>query len=149
MTNIARYNSADLNTLLDKITKTSIGWDDDHWNKVFNLNSSASNYPPYNLIHLSNVNSRLEVALAGFRKNDLKVYTEHGKLVIEGSNIRDATSESEDVVYAHQGLAQRSFKREWTLSDDVEVKNVIFEDGLLTVDLHKIVPEHYVRKDWL
>lgn len=150
MTNLARYkqipiHSNDLNSLIDKIAKTSIGWDDDHWNRLFNTNSATSNYPPYNLIQLSNVSSRLEVALAGFKKDDLKVYTEHGRLVIEGSNVKDNSS---DVMYVHQGLAQRSFKKEWTLSDDVEVKDVSFEDGLLTVELHKIVPERHMRKDW-
>ena len=51
--------------------------------------------------------------------------------------------------YIHQGLAQRNFKREWALSEDVEVREVQFKDGLLTVKLGKIVPEHHARKDYL
>ena len=54
-----------------------------------------------------------------------------------------------DANYVHKGLAQRSFKRAWTLSDDTEVREVLFEDGLLTVKLGKIVPEHHTRKDYL
>ncbi len=50
--------------------------------------------------------------------------------------------------YVHKGLAHRSFKRAWTISEDCEVRNVTFEDGLLTVELGKIVPEHHSRKDW-
>ena len=145
MTSLTKFQSADLNSIMDKIAKTSIGWDDDHWNRLFNLNSNVSNYPPYNIIQLNNVSSRVEVALAGFKKDNIKVYTEYGRLIIEGNK----ESESEDVVYAHHGLAQRSFRKEWALSDDVEVKNVMFEDGLLTIELHKIIPEHYVRKEWL
>ena len=55
----------------------------------------------------------------------------------------------EDIEYYHQGLAQRSFTRAWTLSDETEVRDVKFEDGLLTVELGKIVPEHHARKDYL
>ena len=57
--------------------------------------------------------------------------------------------EKEDKKYAHQGLAQRSFSRSWAISDDTEVRDVNFEDGLLTVTVGKIVPEHHARKDWL
>ena len=88
----------------------------------------------------------LEIALAGFSKKDLKVYTEYGKLIIEGQKQVDKETGSE---YVHQGLAQRSFTREWALSDDVEVREVQFKDGLLTVKLGKIVPEHHARKNYL
>ena len=87
----------------------------------------------------------LEIALAGFNKKDLKVYTEYGKLIIEG---KKETKETESE-YVHQGLAQRSFNRAWTLSDDFEIRDVTLEDGLLTVKLGKIVPEHHARKDYL
>ena len=56
---------------------------------------------------------------------------------------------SEEVQYAHRGLANRSFERQWTITDDVEIKEVIFEDGLLTINLGKVVPEHHARHDWL
>ena len=58
-------------------------------------------------------------------------------------------SKETDAQYVHKGLAQRSFKRAWTLSDDTEVREVTFENGLLTVILGKIVPEHHTRKDYL
>ena len=67
------------------------------------------------------------------------------KLNIEGGK-EDNTEKSN---YTHLGLAQRSFQRSWTITDDTEVKSVEFEDGLLTVTVSKIVPEHYARKDWL
>ena len=88
----------------------------------------------------------LEIALAGFGKKELKVYTEYGKLVVEGQKEANKEASSE---YVHQGLAQRSFTREWALSDDVEVREVQFKDGLLTVKLGKIVPEHHARKNYL
>ena len=104
-----------------------------------------SNYPPYNLIHVNNVESVLEIALAGFSKKELKVYTEYGKLIVEGQKqIR-----RQDPSMSIKDWLQRSFTREWALSDDVEVREVQFKDGLLTVKLGKVVPEHHARKNYL
>ena len=142
MTNIQRYGAADLGELMDRITKNSIGLDG-YFNKFFD--ETVTNYPPYNLIQVNNTESRLEIALAGFKREEVHVYTEYGKLFVEGKK-EDKETESE---YFHQGLAQRSFKRAWTLSDDFEVRDVTLEDGLLTVKLGKVVPDHHARKDYL
>ena len=127
------------------ISKNGIGMDD-YLDRFFNSFETTTNYPPYNLIQVNNVESVLEIALAGFTKDEINVYTEYGKLTIEGNkeNNKEASSE-----YVHQGLAQRSFRREWTLSDDFEVREVQFKDGLLTIKLGKIIPEHHARKDYL
>jgi molecular chaperone IbpA len=144
MNNLARYTASDLPTLLDKITRNSIGMDE-YLDRIFNVHETTSNYPPYNLVQISNVESHLEIALAGFKKEEVHAYTEYGKLFVEGQK---SDSES-DRTFIHKGLAQRSFKRAWTLSDDTEVSNVTFEDGLLRIELKKIVPDHHVRKDYL
>ena len=144
MNTLARYHAANLPDLFDKITKNSIGMDD-YLNSFFNSDFPQSNYPPYNLIQLNNHESKLEIALAGFKKDELKVYTEFGKLYIQGKK-----EESEvDGTFVHKGLAQRSFQRVWTVSDDTEIGSVEFTDGLLTVELKKIVPEHHARKEYL
>ena len=144
MNTLARYHAANLPDLFDKITKNSIGMDD-YLNSFFNSDFPQSNYPPYNLIQLNNHESKLEIALAGFKKDEVKVYTEFGKLYVEGKK-----EESKDVgEFVHKGLAQRSFQRVWTITDDTEVGSVSFDDGLLVVDLNKIVPEHHTRKDYL
>ena len=144
MGNLARYPASDLPALLDRISKNSIGMHD-YLDRVFDFQESQSNYPPYNLIQLNNHESKLEIALAGFKKDELKVYTEFGKLYVKGSK-----EESEvDGEFVHKGLAQRSFERVWTVSDDTKVGSVKFEDGLLTVQLNKIVPEHHARTDYL
>ena len=140
--NIQRYSAADLPSLFDKISKNSIGMDeyfDSFWN------ASPSNYPPYNLIHESNVLSRLEIALAGFKRDEVKVYTEYGKLIVEA----EKEEKKEPETYTHRGLAQRSFSKQWSLSDDTEVGEVTLEDGLLTITLKKVVPEHHARKDYI
>ena len=144
MTALQRYHSANLPELMKIINRNGIGMDD-YLDRFFNADYS-SNYPPYNLIHLNNVESVLEIALAGFSKKDIKVYTEYGKLLIEG---KKEAKDNDSVDYVHQGLAQRSFNRTWQLSDDVKVKDVEFKDGLLTVKLGKIVPDHHARKDYL
>jgi len=144
MTNLTRYAAADLPALMDKITRNSIGMDE-YFDRLFHLHETTSNYPPYNLVQVSSVESRLEIALAGFRKKEVFVYTQDGKLFVEGQKEDKET----DSNYLHKGLAQRSFTRVWTLSDDTEVRAVEFEDGLLTVTLGRIVPEYHKRKDYL
>ena len=139
MTNI--YRAKDLAELFDRITTNSIGLDrtiQNFWE------STNATYPPFNIIQENNHESTLEIALAGFKKKEVKVYTEHGKLIVEGK--KDEKKENEQV---HRGMAQRSFKREWQLTDDVEIKEGVFEDGLLSINLGKIVPEHHARKDYL
>ena len=143
MGTLARYHAANLPELLDKISKNSIGMDD-YLNRFWDLDTT-SNYPPYNIVQVNNVESRLEIALAGFKKDEVSVYTEFGKLYVEGKK-----EKSEDVgEFVHKGLAQRSFTRVRSISDDTEVRGVRFDDGLLVVELGKIVPEHHTRKDYL
>ena len=143
MTNLARYHAANLPELMERLRHNGFGMDD-YLDRFFN-ESRTENYPPYNIIQVNNVETRLEVALAGFKKKEVKVYTEHGKLFVEGN--KEQKEDKDDLVY--KGLAQRSFTRTWGITDDTEVKSVDFEDGLLTVTVSKIVPEHYARKDWL
>ena len=144
MTNLTQYHTANLPELMKIIKQNGIGMDD-YLDRFFNEPSQTSNYPPYNLIQLNNHESTLEIALAGFKKDELKVFTEFGKLYVEGRK-----EESEvDGTFVHKGLAQRSFERVWTVSDDTKVGSVKFEDGLLTVQLNKIVPEHHSRKDYI
>ena len=78
--NLQRYRGADLGDLMDRLKKTSIGMDT-YFDKFFP--ESITNYPPYNLIQVNNTESRLEIALAGFKKEEVNVYTEYGKLFVE------------------------------------------------------------------
>lgn len=143
MTVLSRYTSLNLPELLDRANRYSIGLDE-YFDRLMNVHETTSNYPPYNLVKLSNVDFRLEIALAGFKKSELTVFTQDGKLFVEA--FREDTQSN--LSFAHKGLAQRSFTRSWSLTDDIEVRNTKFEDGLLTIDLGKMVPEHHKRKDW-
>ena len=143
MGTLARYHAANLPELFEKINRNSIGMDD-YLNRFWDSVETSSNYPPYNLVQVNNVLSKLEIALAGFKKDEVSVYTEFGKLSVEGKK----EESKNDGEFVHKGLAQRSFTRQWTLADDTEVRSVSFDNGLLTVVLGKIVPDHHQRKDW-
>ena len=139
---LAKYNAANLDQLMDRIAKNSIGMDE-YFDRVFN--TSVNNYPPYNVIQVNDTETQLEIALAGFKKEDVHAYTEYGKLFVKG----EKKNSDGERVFVHKGLATRDFERAWTLAEDTEVSNVVFEDGLLTVTLTKVVPEHHQRKDYL
>jgi|TARA_B100001029_G_scaffold8815_1_gene6162 HSP20 family molecular chaperone IbpA len=142
--NLARYHAANLPELIEKINRNSIGMDD-YLNRFWDGVDTTSNYPPYNIIEINNVESRLEVALAGFKKDELKVFTEFGKLHVQGTKEK----QEDDRTFRHRGVAARDFTRVWSLSDDTEIRGVEFRDGLLVVQLGKIVPEHHARKDFI
>lgn len=144
---LMRYTTADFPTLFKKISENSIGMEE-YIDKLFNTQEHNSpNYPPYNILQLSNSELKLEIALAGFKSNEVSVYTKDGKLYVEGKKEPKETKEGE--YYVHKGLAHRGFTRFWSLSEDTEVKSVKFEDGLLEVLLGRIIPEHHKRKDYL
>jgi molecular chaperone IbpA len=134
------YSVPETAKYLLEIQKNSIGLDE--WFKRFDTAfETHTNYPPYNLIKESNVDFRLEIALAGYKREDIEVTTEWNKLFVEAKK-----SGNSDDEYLHQGLAKRAFTRTWTLSDDVVVGDVSFEDGLLTIKLNRVIPEHQKKK---
>jgi molecular chaperone IbpA len=134
------YSVPETAKYLLEIQKNSIGLDE--WFKRFDTAfESHTNYPPYNLVKESSVDFRLEIALAGYKREDIEVTTEWNKLFVEAKK----SGNSEDT-YLHKGLAKRAFTRTWTLSDDVVVGDVSFEDGLLTIKLNRVIPEHQKKK---
>jgi molecular chaperone IbpA len=100
--------------------------------------NSSGGFPPYNVRKDKN-EYIIEMAVAGFSKNDLGVHVEDGVLSVSTKNEKKDVSPEDSYVY--RGIAERSFKRSWTLSDDVVVKHADLIDGMLTISLEKIVPE--------
>ena len=141
MGQLARYRSGDIDSFLKDIDRYSIGLDR-MFNHLGSLNQDV-NYPPYNLVKLDENTFSLELALAGFKEDEIKVYTEQSQLVVEA-----AKADADKREYVHRGLAARSFTRTWTLSEDVEVKEVKFEHGVLSVSLVRIIPENHKRFLW-
>ena len=116
---------------------------DDTFHRLEALSGAQINYPPYNIVRGSDGRTLLEIALAGFSKEDIEVSTEQNILTVKAS-----TKEEEERTYSHKGIATRDFNRSWQLGDSIEVDGVEYKDGLLTVSLQKILPEHQQKKFW-
>jgi molecular chaperone IbpA len=127
--------------LLD-IQKNSIGMDE--WFKKFDSAfDTHTNYPPYNLVKESSDKFRLEIALAGYKKEDIVVFTEENILTLD---VAEDKKSKNDIEYIHRGIAKRRLKRTWTLSNDVVLGDVSYIDGLLTIKLNRVIPENPKRK---
>ena len=106
----------------------------------FNLhlaNTRSVNYPPYNINKIDDFNWNIEIALAGFGKKDIDVSTAENQLTIKSIE----SDEKDDKDTIHRGISKRQFTRSFTLADDVVVNGAELKDGMLTIELEKIVPE--------
>lgn len=118
--------------------RQSIGFD--RFNDLFESalrNDANSSFPPYNVEKHGDDQYRIIVAAAGFQESDLDLQVERGVLTITGGK----RESSENVTYLHQGIAQRAFKLSFRLADHIEVKGAALNNGLLSIDLERIVPE--------
>ena len=102
--------------------------------------TSAEGYPPYNIEQTSDNGLRITLAVAGFSMNDLSVTIEDNQLMIRGRQVEDS-----DRVYIHRGIAARQFQRSFVLAEGIDVAGADMDNGLLHVDLERIVPEPEVR----
>lgn len=128
-------------TKWESYTPFSIGFED-MWKTLDALASNPQpNYPPYNIIKLDDERQQLQLALAGYLKDDIEVAVERNVL-----NISVNKSYVTEGDYVHKGIAQRSFSRNWQLSDDTTIDEVSFIDGLLRVTLKRVIPEEHQRK---
>lgn len=129
---------------LAPLFRHSVGFD--RFNDLFESaarNESGSSYPPYNVEKHGDDHYRIVVAAAGFQEQDLDLQVEKGVLTVTGGK-RDSSNAS--VTYLHQGIAQRAFKLSFRLADHIEVKAAALANGLLSVDLLRVVPEEAKAK---
>lgn len=139
---MVKYHIADIDNLLNDASRFGIGMDE--WIRRFaSVHEDVTNYPPHNLVKESSVEFRLELALAGYSRDDIKVSTEWNKLFVECSK-----PEEDEPEYFHRGIAKRSFTWSRTLSDDVEVTDVSFDNGMLTIRLRRVIPDHQKKKTY-
>ncbi len=115
---------------------------DDIFNRLESMSAHNVTYPPYNLIKSDDHHFEIEIALAGFGKDEIEVTTETNVLRVSS---KSKEKDKREVHYLHNGLSKRAFQNSWQLGDDVKVCDVTFRDGLLTVKLEKIVPENQRR----
>lgn len=128
---------------LAPLFRSSVGFD--RFNDLFESalrNEPGSSYPPYNVEKYGDDQYRIVVAAAGFQEEDLELQVEKGVLTVSGGK-RDA---SDNVTYLHQGIAQRAFKLSFRLADHIEIKAAALNNGLLSIDLLRVVPEEAKAK---
>ena len=123
---------------LERFMGLSIGFDS-MFNRMMNppTTQQDSGYPPYNIRKVDDYNYVIEIALAGFSERDIEVEVADGVISVRSKEDKD-TAEAE---YVHRGIARRSFSKSWTLSDDMIVNGAEFQNGLLNINLEKVVPD--------
>ena len=132
-------------SIFNQLRPYSVGFDSvfDHFGRMFEddmFDVSVPNYPPYNIVKVKDNQYNIEVALAGYNKKDIDVLYEDNMLTIKTADKKeDKKTEGENI---YKGIAQRMFKKSFTIADDVEVKGAELKDGLLKVFLEKIIPDH-------
>ncbi|MBI28811.1 MAG: heat-shock protein [Pelagibacteraceae bacterium] len=120
----------------------SVGFDSifDDFDRMLESSEFNSNYPPYNIKRESDNDYKIEVALAGFDKKDIEVEIKDSTLTIRNKNVEKVVDENgEDII--HKGISTRKFQRSFTISEEVKVKEAELKNGLLTINLEKIIPE--------
>lgn len=100
------------------------------------LQREEGGYPPYNIEKRGEDSYRIEIAIAGFSKDDIEIVAEQNRLTVRGEQHDKPAKE-----YLHQGIATRSFEREFALADHVQVTRAAMADGVLTIDLVRELPE--------
>ena len=126
---------------INQITQFSIGFD-----RVFDrlvdygTTYETGGFPPYNIRKTDDFKHVIELALAGFSKDEIEVVLTDGVLVIKSADLLSQTDPNEGLV--HKGIAKRAFTRKFTLADDIEIKDAKLKNGLLEIELEQIVPEH-------
>jgi len=98
----------------------------------------STSFPPHNIIKLDESRYVVELAVAGFSKDEIDITVEDGSLIVKGEK-KDKETE---VTYLHRGIGTRSFTKTLTVADTIEVKGAEFKDGILRIGLENIIPEH-------
>ena len=134
------YNTLSLFDNLNQLTPYSVGFDRqfNRLNDYMTHQQQSTGFPPYNIQKIEDFKYTIELALAGFTKDEVEVEVADGILTVR------SVKESEDVTdewTLHRGISYRKFNRKFTLSDDVVVNDAKLENGLLTIELEQIVPE--------
>tara|TARA_B100002019_G_C21239205_1_gene584525 strand:- start:819 stop:1301 length:483 start_codon:yes stop_codon:yes gene_type:complete len=143
MPNLNKWTSKDVNAIFDAANRYSVGFDDLFYRlHSYGMGGVNESYPPYNIVKESEVKWRIELALAGWSKDEFEVTTESNVLLISSKSAKSKGEEE----YMHRGVSTRTFARGFNLSDDVEIGTVSFNNGLLVIELKKVIPDHQKLK---
>ena len=123
---------------LQKMMGFSVGFDS-IFDRFFDMDTTRdSGYPPYNIRKINEAQYVIEIALAGFSKDDIEIELTEGNLAVRSKKEEETNG---DESFVHKGIAKRSFLRSWTLSDDIIVKGADLKDGMLIINLEKVIPD--------
>lgn len=117
------------------VRRSSVGFDR-LFDMLENSNFSGENYPPFDLIRIDDNRYRIEVAVAGFHRDEIDITSQQNQLLISGQKSDDESSD-----YVHRGIANRSFERRFALADHIQVCGADLKDGMLSIELVREVPE--------
>jgi len=124
---------------LQKVMGHTIGFDT-IFDRLFDMDLTRdSGYPPYNIRKINELQYAIELALAGFSKDDIEVEVTDGQLAIRSKE--DIKKDDSNESFVHKGIAKRSFMRTFSLSDDIIVKGADLKDGMLIVELERVIPD--------
>ena len=134
-------------SIFNQLRPLSVGYDDvfDHFESMFNHqydSISLPNYPPYNIVKTGKYNYDIQVALAGYGKKDVDVSFENSVLTIKSVKDKDEKEVEDNDGVLHKGIAKRMFSKSFTIAEDVEIKGAELKDGLLSVSMERVIPEH-------
>jgi molecular chaperone IbpA len=115
--------------------RSSVGFDR-LFDMLENSNFGGENYPPFDLIKVDDNRYRIEVAVAGFGKDDIEITSQQNQLLIRGQKSDDNGND-----YVHRGIANRSFERRFALADHIQVRGADLKDGMLSIELVREIPE--------
>lgn len=105
--------------------------------------ATGGNYPPYNIIETAENHYEIQLAVAGFSQGEIDITVKDGELVITGEKTDQVP---ENYIFRHQGISARKFIRTFSLADNVEVREALARDGILTIKLERIIPESLKSK---
>ena len=135
-------------SIFNKLRPVTIGFDNvfDHFERMFdddffNVGVPTVNYPPYNIVKTGDNKYDVEVALAGFSKDDINVEFADGMLTIKSKDKKESEDTDADGNVIHKGISKRYYSKSFTIADDVEINGAELKDGLLKVSLERIIPE--------
>ena len=137
---IGKLHTLDVPAFVNQLHRQTIGFDNmfDQLHRTFANSKTDGNYPPHNVVKLDDTHYVVELAVAGFSKDEIEITSENGTLTIKG----ERKEKDADVTYLHRGIGTRSFTKTLTIAETVEVKGAEFKDGILRVGLENIIPEH-------
>ena len=125
----------------NRLTPYTVGFDS-LFDRLFDtdFHTTSGGFPPYNIVKNDDYNYQIEMALAGYSKKDIDIELKEGNLTVSSKKLEEEIDEKTTMV--HKGISHRSFKRSFTLSDEMKVKGAKMENGMLYIALERIVPDH-------